>query len=299
MKNIKKYLFTGVLALTFVGAAAQDNKHEISISVGGGAAGFSPKMINTNVVDIKKENSTGINFGLGYAYNLSESFALVSGVDVDMYKSSFSMGNFSGNHMSIDSENDGFLLKYDGTGYKEDIKATYLNIPLKVRYTHPLNDALGIFVSGGAKIGFAMSSKFDNSLEQIATEGAYVQWGNGAEVPTIDDIQLEGFGTFNNLKSSGDFDLKTKVTATFELGARYKIGEKYSIYFGGYVDYTLNNIRSSNEKDFVQFNGSQNDKIQINSLSESVYKDRLNSANMIDKLQPLSIGAKLQFAFNL
>lgn len=301
MNNIKKYIATAALALVFTGAIAQDNKHELSISMGGGNAGFNPKMINQGVLDIKKDNGNGINFGIGYAYNFSESFALVSGLNIDMYKSEFSLNQFGGNYMSIDSENDSFLLQYSANGYKEELKATYLSIPLMARYTYNINDSWGLFVSGGAKVGFMMNSKYNNSLESVTAQGAYVQWGNGTDIPTIDDIELEGFGTTNGLKSNGDLDLKTKFSAAAELGARYKINSKYSIYLGGYVDYTLNNIRGSEAKDLVQYNGMNNEKIHINSLAESVYKDeyQLVSGKTISKLKPLSLGIKIQFAFGL
>lgn len=301
MKKIKKYLATAALALVFTSAMAQDNKHEISVSVGGGTAGFNPKMISKGVLDIKKDNGNGVNFGIGYAYNLSESFALVSGIHIDMFKSEFKLNEFGGNYMSVDSENDGFLLQYSANGYKEEIKATYLNIPLMARYTYNLNDSWGLFVSGGAKIGFVLSSKYNNKLESVTAQGAYVQWGNGSDIPTIDDIELEGFGTFNGLSSSDDLDLKTKFTAAAEIGARYKINTKYSIYFGGYIDYTLNNIRGSEAKDMIQYDGYGSQKININSMAESLYKDeyQLVSTKAVSKLKPLSLGIKVHFAFGL
>lgn len=301
MKNIKKYITAAALALVFSSAMAQDNKHEISVSVGGGTAGFNPNMIDKGVLDINKDNKNGVNFGLGYAYNFSESFALVSGLQVDMYKSNFKLNEFGGNYLDIDSENDGFLLQYSAKGYKEEIKATYLSIPLMARYTLNLNGSWGIFVSGGAKIGFALSSKYDNTLETITAQGAYVQWGNGTNIPTIDDIELEGFGTTNGLKSSGDLDLKTRFSAAAELGARYKLNDKYSIYLGGYIDYTLNNIKGDTSKDLIEYRGEENMKIHLNSMALSKYKDeyRLVSSETISKLKPLSIGIKVQFAFGL
>lgn len=301
MNKIKKYIATAALALVFTGAMAQDNKHEISLSVGGGTAGFNPKVMNKGILDIKKDNGNGINFGVGYAYNFSESFALVSGLSIDMYKSEFKLDQFGGNYMSVDSENDSFLLQYSAEGYKEEIKATYLNIPLMARYTYNINDSWGLFLSGGAKIGFMMSSKYNNTLESVTAKGAYVQWGNGTDIPTIDDIELEGFGTANGLKSSGDLDLKTKFTAAAELGARYKISSKYSIYLGGYIDYTLNNIRGGEEKDFVQYNRLESQKINVNSMTESIYKDeyQLVTGKTVSQLKPLSLGIKVQFAFGL
>lgn len=299
MKNYKKYLSICLLALLAMSVVAQDKKHEISASIGGGTAGFSPKMMNENILAPSKKNKAGMNFGIGYAYNFNNSFALVSGVDIDMYKSEFSINEMAGSYLSIDSENDGFLYKYAAKGYNETIEATYLSIPLMARYTHHLTESWGLYFMGGAKLGFVVSSKYNNSLESVKSEGAYVQWGNGANVPTIDDIELEGFGTQNNLSSSGDLDLKVKCSLAAELGAQYKIGQTYSIYLGGYIDYSMNNLRGDRDKDLIQYNGMVENKIHLTSFTEAVYKDKLLKERVVDKLQPLSIGAKIRFSFSL
>lgn len=288
-----------LLSLLAMGAIAQDQKHEMSVSVGGGTAGFSPKMMNKDILAPEKKNKSGVNFGVGYAYNFSNSFALVSGLDLDMYKSEFSIAEMAGSYLSVDSENDGFLYRYAAKGYQEKIKASYLSIPLMARYTYHVNDSWGLYVSGGAKVGFVVSSKYENSLASVKSEGAYVQWGNGENVPVIDDIELEGFGTQSNLSSSGDLDLKVKFAMAAELGAQYKIGEQYKIYLGAYIDYSLNNLRGSNDKNVIEYNGLESDKIHLNSFTESVYKNKLHSSRVVEKLQPLNIGAKVRFSFSL
>lgn len=299
MKNIKKSLFIVALMLLAVNIAAQDSQQEISIAVGGGSAGFNPKMINKNIQKTSEKNKNGINFGIGYAYKFSRSFAIVSGLDVDMYQSELEVDRMQGSYLSVDSENDGFLFRYDAKGYKETMKATYISIPLMARYTYELSDSWGLYIAGGAKLGFKASSKYTSTLNSVITEAAYVQWGNGEKVPTIDDEELEGFGTFEDLTSSGKLDLKMKCSAAAELGVQYKVGARSSLYFGGYIDYVLNNMRGSSNYNPIQFNGYDDSKVELNSFSESVYKDKLQNNRIVEKIKPLNVGIKLRFAFAL
>ncbi|MBD8389572.1 porin family protein [Dysgonomonas sp. BGC7] len=296
MKNLMKYIMTAAIALVSLGAIAQ-NGHEISVYAGGGIGGLNPK--STNIFTIDKKNKAGTNFGIGYAYNFTESLALVSGIDFTMYKSEFELEGFDGNYFTKDAEEDRVKFMYDGKGYHESLKATYLNIPIMVRYSYHIDKSWGLYVSAGAKIGFRMSAKYNNTLQSLSTKGAYVQWGEGTDIPVIEDLPEQGFGEFSNLSSDGSLKLKTRISAAAELGARYAIGEKYAVYLGGYIDYTLNNIRGDEADSFMKYNQSNPSEIILNSLVGSFHKRNMESKEFLNKLRPISIGLKVQFAFYL
>lgn len=292
---MKKYIIIVLMALVSTSLFAQ-SQHEFLISAGGGLSGLGSE--TTALLDIKTKSDLGLNFGIGYAYNFSESFAFLTGLQMDLNKVGFELNYISGDYVVMDRESHWFKFVYDGENYREELKYTYLTLPLMIRYKHSLSEDLGVYVSFGPKVGINLKSDYKSSMESVNAKGAYVLWGQGDEIPTIDDLELEGFGSFPKVNSNGSVDMKPMIGIAAELGVNYDLNANYGLYIGAYFDYALNSVENSSIKHFVEYDHKSSFPLFLNSMSYSQYmKDDVNS--LVTKMKPFNVGIKLSVSLGL
>lgn len=293
--SVKKYIC--LILLIFVSSIlSAQSKHEFSISLGGGLSGINAE--TTNLLDVKTNNKFGMNFGLGYAYNFSESFALLSGLEADMNMVNFKSNDVSGDYVVMDREGHWFRFVYDSRNYQEDLSYTYLKVPLMLRYKHAVGDNWGIYAAAGPKVGINLRSKYDNSIESLNTKGAYALWGQEDDIPEINDLELEGFGSFPNAASNGSVELKPMVSLSAEVGVQLSINNQMGLYIGGYLDHALNNVEKQSRKHFIEYDQKRTFPIHMNSVSHSQFM-KVDTNSMLSKIKPFQAGLKVSVYFGL
>lgn len=298
MKTISlKYILLIVSTLFSVGMLAQQ-KHEVSVY---GMGGFSMLNAEFNTpFSIKDKGSFGGGLGAHYAYNLNEKFAILSGLELQLNKSKIEANKINGNYMIEDYlHGDQARFDYKVSNYSEDIKYSYLNIPIMVRYTHGLSEKVGLYASAGAKIGFNVKATYDNSFGKMATSATYGSLGNGEEDPVINDLPNLGFGVYENGSSDGDVSMKTAISSAIELGMKYKVRENRALYVGMYFDYTLNNVWEQGGQLFVEYNQHNPSKVGNGSIAGSYNKDKNETTIMTRSFRPMHVGLKVQLSFSL
>lgn len=293
--NLNKSICLILLIFVTTTLSAQ-SKHEFSISLGGGLSGINAE--RTNLLDIKTNNKFGINFGLGYAFNFSKSFALLSGLEADLNTVNFKLNDIFGDYVVMDREGHWFRFVYEGRNYQEDLSYTYLKVPLMLRYKHAVGDNWGVYAAVGPKVGINITSKYDNAVESLNTKGAYALWGQEGKIPEINDLDLEGFGLFPNAASNGSVELKPMVSLAAEVGVQFSISDQMGLYIGGYLDHALNNIEKQSRKHFIEYDHQRTFPIHMNSVSNSQFmKEDINS--MLSKMKPFQAGLKVSVYFGL
>ncbi len=297
MKNIiNKYLVLAVAVIGSIGASAQ-GEQEISVYGGASLSALNPKM--TKVFDTDSKSRIGGLVGIGYSYSLSTSLAIQTGVELSFYNSELKISNIDGNYISTDSENDQVKFEYTMQGYSEKVKATYVSLPLMLRYHFPLGKSLGAYAAAGTKIGIAANSSYNSTADKLNTSGTYLQWGEGTNNPNIGDLPEFGLGEYTNKTASGDLDLKVMCTASAELGIRYSIGKSYTLIGGVYFDYSLTDVSKNKGSQFVQYNYSNPSDVMVGSITESINTRNLEALPMVKKMNPSALGFKIGIAYNL
>ncbi len=295
MKNIiNKFL---LIALSTFAINAMAQKHEISVYGGGGISSLNQE---TNIItQSDTKNKAGLLFGVNYGFNITPGLTILTGAEIASYKAEYSLNRILSKYNTIDSEGDDVEFNFTMQGYKENATATYLNIPIMVRYTHPVSDKLGIYAAGGGKIGLAMSGSYKNSYSELTTFGAYPQWGQSGNPPLITDEPDQGFGSFANGSYDGDAGFKMAYMASAELGVKYNISEKYDLYFGGYFDYSLNNVYKEEQatKQIIEYNGAAPSNFIGNSAINSSFGE--SKTPFLKSIHPMSIGVKIRFSYKL
>jgi outer membrane protein OmpA-like peptidoglycan-associated protein len=287
---MKKIIILSLSAALLYTANAQDTRSEFSIQTAGGISTFQYKPNIGN-----KTTGAGGNFGLGYTYFFSEKWGLGTGVECTLFNTKFNVAGQKYVTPGLDpSSNTSFLLNCSLTDFNEKQQAWLINIPLMLHFQ------TGKFYFGaGAKIGFPLSASYTTDKGVLETTGFFedINWS----VPSSGYEHL-GFGQYDLSGSDGDISLKTVVMASAEIGAKWRMSDKWSLYTGLYVDYGLNNtIRAGSKTNLtdIAHNGAG---VHIpSSIIQSRYIDRPNGkpTDIVDKVLPLSAGLKLRFAFRV
>jgi len=281
MKKISIIILS--LAITATVFAQETSKHEFSANAGGG---LSTLLYNPNVG--VQSNGFGYAFGLGYTFNFSENWAILTGADLAFYNSSYEAKALSYSyaiaHPPISptppvGSDTRFEVTYEYTNYEENQAATYLNIPIMAQFSTSGNNKF--YVAAGAKIGIPISATYKIDGGQLTLTG-YSYYTAGEKY-----TKEHGFGS-SSPTNEADMDFKLSCMLSLEMGAKWKLAERWNLYTGIYFDYGLNNISDTNEKRMVEYNESGN----------HIYNSAIQSmpAN-IDGINNMAIGLKIKVSF--
>ena len=256
----------------------QEKKHEYSIAIGGPFSYLDYQVTHGEIVP-----GNGINAGLRYSYYLNEGLSVGLGVEYQSYNSDVKFHQLSGAYAATDAENESFQFRYQVENLREEQKLGYINIPIGIQFETP--GTTKFYISGGAKIGFAVNGNYETTMQNLTTSGYYPQYNVELFAPSF-----AGFASTDNVKI-GKQNLNTEISysTTIETGLKQLIGEKSSIYIGVYLDYGLNNIYDKNENDrnLVQYSSDVPVNLKYNSVLDSQYTDDFTL---------ISYGIKLRFA---
>ena len=280
MKKISIIILS--LAITATAFAQETSKHEFSANAGGG---ISTLLYSSNVG--VQSNGFGCAFGLGYAFNFSENWAILTGADLAFYNSSYEAKllnhSYSIAHPPISptppaGSNTRFDVTYEYANYEENQTATYLNIPIMVQFSTSGKNKF--YAAAGAKIGVPISSKYKIESGSLELQGYSHYTGQPY-------AQGHGFGS-STPTNEADLDFKLSCMLSLEMGAKWKLVERWNLYTGIYFDYGLNNISDTNEKRMVEYNASGN----------HIYNSAIQSmpAN-VDGVNNMAIGLKIKVSF--
>ncbi|SHH63239.1 porin family protein [Flavobacterium defluvii] len=279
-KNINSYItslaiFTAIFA-TCINGYSQDKKQEFSISLGGPFSYVDSDSPGKTVPGI------GVSAGLRYSYYVCENLSLGIGVEYQTYNSDLKYNLFAGSYAATDAENENFQFRYKGTNVREEQKLAYINVPINVQFE--TRGTSKLYVSAGAKIGFASSGSYQTTFQNLTTSGYYPQYNVELFSPAF-----AGFASTNNLKTNEqDLDTEVSYSATFETGLKQELGYRNSLYIGAYFEYGLNNIYDkTGNGNLVQYNS----KLPV----ELGYNTLLNTT-VSSNVRLVSYGLKLRFA---
>jgi hypothetical protein len=280
MKKTKNYTTYISLICIFLGTSfssySQEKKQEFSIAIGGPFSYIDYRVATGEIVP-----GNGLNVGLRYSHYLNEGLSVGLGIEYQSYNSEIKFQQLSGAYTEIDSENESFQFRYKATNLREEQKLGYVNIPIGIQFE--TTGTTKFYISGGAKIGFAVNGNYETTMQNLTTSGYYPQYNVELFSPTF-----AGFASTDNVKiDKQDLNTKISYSTTLETGLKQLIGKNNSIYIGVYLDYGLNNIYNKNENKIVQYNPDTPVQLQHNSILDSQYSSDVTL---------ISYGFKLRFA---
>jgi hypothetical protein len=143
------------------------------------------------------ETSVSSSIDLGYSF--SKNFGISTGIGFIVYSGNLTLGTYSINYDTIDSETDSYKRYIDGHSIYESQKITFLTIPFALNIDIPVSEKIGFYIQPGINFLITVNSAFDNS-GTFNYEGYYTKYN-----VRVSDIPYEGFK--DNFLNIGDGEL--------------------------------------------------------------------------------------------
>ena len=217
--------------------------------------------------------------GAGYSFNFNSYLALTTGVEYSNWKGEASYKTLNDHYYITDHRIDpSTRIKYEYSvdNYQEKQSLALLSIPVMLRVKTELDRSTSVYFAGGVKLGLPVSAKADISGKLTASSGHY-------EYENIVYVNLPQ----HNFFAGRDIETHTSKIEThmaallsLETGMRFAIKHAL-IYTGLYFDYSLNDLKKSNDKYPLQFSEA------------SVGSESLLNSPHANKLKIMSVGIKV------
>ncbi|MDR1761983.1 MAG: OmpA family protein, partial [Bacteroidales bacterium] len=112
------------------------------------------------------------------------------------------------------------------------------------------------------------------------------------------------YGTFTGNRVKGKFDVNLAYMGSLELGVKWALNSRFSLYTGVYADYTFNNTNKINTNTFLEYSSTRRDMESF--VQNSVLTSQYNNTNVnnraprsfVDKMRPVAVGIKVRLGIN-
>jgi hypothetical protein len=249
------------------------------------AAAISP--INGSTYQTGGKLQSGI--GLGYTYSFTPRWGIVSGVEMKYFSADAEINSLvdrTSTVYSYEGRTEEMYFNSSLSGFKENQKATILQIPLLAEYRFS-GDGSTWFIAAGAKFGFGVSGKYTATANRLVTTGYFPEWEQ-----TFHDMPEHGFVARDNVSWSDKLKFGFNVSFTVETGARIALTPRLGIYTGIYFDLGSVNILSKSTTGVVSYRPDDPETFAYNSIIRTTQQS--SDEQFVNKINLLSIGVKLK-----
>ncbi|MDR1595099.1 MAG: hypothetical protein LBS43_11555 [Prevotellaceae bacterium] len=218
--------------------------HEFSVYGMGGLSSLNYTLSSGG----SQSNGFGGSGGIGYTFNISDSWGVTTGAEIGIFGSKIAYGSLNDSYEGY--ADDYFSLTYSMNNYEEQHKVTLFSVPLMAQFKRPLGGGFTHFYfAGGFKIGLPVTAKATIAPRTISASGYF-------HYEEVEYVDLDEYGLANNLqlpKTTADVDLSFSAAAIVETGVRFSLRDNIALYAGAFLDYGLNSISSINDQPLVSY----------------------------------------------
>jgi hypothetical protein len=295
---MKKKLIIIITSLVCYTAASSQSSHELAFYGGTGLSALS----YTTAVG-KTSADFGGQFGVNYNWYFSGNLGIGTGLGLSFYNAQASFARLASKYDTQDMDNVNFEFRSELSGYQEKQNATFLEIPVLLRYR--TKGERQFCAAAGAKIGIPLSFGYKTEGAQLAATGFYAYDNVEFGLPEHGDkFNHVGFGSTPPLTTAvmnESIDANIAFILSAEVGINWVYSKTFSLYTGVYLDYGLNDIVSPDKVDaLVAYNATNPQNHATNSMLTSRYTTQSGQVKtLVDKVSTLAIGIKLSFVFDV
>ncbi|MCX2682065.1 hypothetical protein OOZ15_19095 [Galbibacter sp. EGI 63066] len=234
---------------------------------------------------------TGGQVGVSYSYGLNGHWSIGIGGEFQSYRSQASYYSLQDSYETVDMEGDPFIFQYQAENYIENQYASFINIPLTIRYQ--TRAVTGFYAMGGVKAGFPINAQYQVQMQSLRTSGYYPRWDAELEGP-----MFMGFGQRNRIDSGKkDLDLETSFSLLLEAGIKQVVRGNSKVFVGFFLEYGLNEIhKTTTNENLIVYNTPQPEVFEYNSIFTSTNKEM--GSSYADNVRMLAYGVKLRYSFS-
>lgn len=264
--------------------ASAQYKSELSVFVQGPISQFS--------FEGKSNLNNGVGAGLIYAYSVTPHISLMSGVEYQRYSGSIQQRDLRGSYETVDVEGEDFVFNFYMDGFEEKMTATYLNVPVVIKY-----ESLGLrrrfYAAAGIKVGFNMVGTSHITSSSLRTSGYYGSYNVELSAP-----RFMGFGDFSNHDfTKKNLELGAQMLLTLETGIKILSKGRHRFYLGVFADVGLTDINNIEENSLLYYNAQEPTDFIVNSLFNS--RNSQDNESYLGDVKFLAFGFKVRYGLGI
>ncbi|HZK68364.1 MAG TPA: OmpA family protein [Paludibacter sp.] len=290
---MKKQLLIGISLLICGIAHAQDRMQSYYILGGVGAHNLSTSFVNSQN---SSKGGAGFQISGGYSYFFNSHWGFQLGLGVQLFNASSTLNFKDSIHNQVDTDGDAYTFYAQYENWKEKQRALLFDIPVSVLYRYKLNQKTGLLFGLGGKISFPINNSYKLNGGDIVTSGYYEAYNI-----TMTDMPQNGFpkivdavNNYFEVNKSNNYNLKPAYQLLVDVGLTRKINNNINYYFGGYLNFGLNDINETSNVNICTPDGysSTSNKFKFD------YKG-IQSSAQVSKVLPISFGVKFGVYFSI
>lgn len=291
---MKKIYLTGIVCIISIIAQAQAKHNEISIGISGGISAF-----HYSVTEGKYRSGGGGSINLGYLLKVTDHWGIGTGAELALYQSKTILDEYSDNYSVLSNSIPGgtaeqnlFDFRFTYTGFREEQKAIYLNVP--VFFQLQTQKYSGLYVKAGIKIGIPVKAFRKTRYSALRTSGYFPY--EGVEYT---DLLNHGFGSYQPMTKKSDMELRFSLSPFAEIGWKWRTHTHRYIYTGIYGEYGIRKIHTAPQgAPLLQYHDEGT--TSGNPVWESSRLGGKNPAPITSsRIRPMAIGVVIRWAFAL
>ena len=218
-------------------------------------------IINEGTLSVSNMVSSKQNSFLGFleiGYFFSTHFGLSSGIGFTSAKTQLTLDAYQNKLNAVDSENESYERRVNGSDITEVQKVGFLCVPLSIILRLPFNDKAAFFIQTGVGVSVPLSKTY-NSTGTFTYKGYYPAYN-----VLLENLPAYGFSSNKNVTANGELELNhLSFNAAVSGGVDFFIKENIQIAGAVCYNKTLSNISNYSTPDKFQLS---TDVDQINSL---------------------------------
>lgn len=226
----------------------KDMQAEFFLSLGSSNCAFED--------DYSTDGNIGYSVGTSIAFFNKNDWGFKTGLIYSLYQTTLILDGETFSTASIDSEGDNFNLLSSFSNFKENIKTSYLQVPLAVQYRYEISDHFGLLPELGTMLFVSLGSSSEVTEGSYSTAGAYPDLGAFTVLEGMpgsgiySPIQTEKYNNWNwgaSLYGSlqAYYDLSKQIMLTAGLTFDYQITPSSGHKGTSLVDYEVTSYKTA------------------------------------------------------
>lgn len=278
--------------------AAGQTRHEVGMSAGGGISALNYKLYDA---DARLLWGIGGEAALNYTIFLNAKWGVGTGAGFGLYNSTAILtGTMVRSQVQNDFplyENTSYVLQTTLTKYEEQQRLLSLYVPLFVQYIVPGRHTFYVRVGGKLLLPMLMPATYDVKNAAIANVAII----EGRPDQPMQGYKEYGWDEYAQVKHNGEVTFKMGVMLSAEVGTRWKLSSKNSLYTGLYFDYgAFMDMHSPDQKSMVIDRTDEEPHYKINSILQAENGTGLEVSQgdpLTKMVAPIAVGIVLRMAW--
>lgn len=243
--------------------------------------------IKSDIRETTAVNRLGAAVKAGYIYSLTNHIGIGTGIEFSQYKQEVSLRSPSGTltNYEVDPSTSAFVYTITTSNYSEKQTLHAIQIPLFLQYKTNINKGVDFNFRAGAKYFLPIQYKIVATANYVDGAAYYPDFNLN-----IDNLPEYGFGGQGNYSASGEYQTKSILMSTFELGFTFDMVKKNALYMAMFLENGYGSILNQNrDESYIGYNPTS----VVDRKANGLYSTNKNA-----KIQPVAFGLTLGWNFN-